>query len=90
MFGKKEREFKTHSQFSLEDVVPADNFYRQLEKHIDLGFVRALVQELYSPIGRPSIDPIVFFKLQLIAFFEDIRSERQMMEMVRLGHVALQ
>jgi hypothetical protein len=25
--------------------------------------------------GRPSIDPVVFFKLQLVMFFEDIRSE---------------
>jgi hypothetical protein len=29
--------------------------------------------------GRPSIDPIVFFKLQLVMFFEGIRSERQLM-----------
>jgi transposase len=61
MIGKKERDFKTHSQFSLEDLVPEDNFYRQLEAHIDLEFVRELMQELYSPIGRPSIDPVVFF-----------------------------
>jgi transposase len=29
--------------------------------------------------GRPSIDPVVFFKLQLIMYFEGIRSERQLM-----------
>jgi IS5 family transposase len=28
------------------------------------------------------VDPVVFFKLQLIIFFEDIRSERQLMGMV--------
>jgi transposase len=36
-------------------------------------------------MGRPSIDPIVFFKLQLIAFFEGIRSERQLMETVNVN-----
>jgi transposase len=36
-------------------------------------------------MGCPSIDPVVFFKLQLIAFFEGIRSERQLMEMVNLN-----
>jgi len=36
-------------------------------------------------MGRPSIDPVVFFKLQLIAFFEGIRSERQLMETVNLN-----
>ena len=51
MIGKKDRDFKTHSQFSLEDLVPEDNFYRQFEAHIELGFVRELVQDLYSPIG---------------------------------------
>jgi transposase-like protein DUF772 len=37
--------------------------------------------------GRPSIDPVVFFKLQLVMFFEDIRSERQLLRVVadRLG-----
>ena len=32
--------------------------------------------------GRPSIDPVVFFKLQLILFFEGLRSERQLMRVV--------
>jgi transposase len=36
-------------------------------------------------MGRPSIDPVVFFKLQLIMFFEGIRSERQLMEMVKVN-----
>ena len=35
--------------------------------------------------GRPSIDPVVFFKLQLIMFFEDIRSERQLINMASLN-----
>jgi transposase len=28
------------------------------------------------------VDPVVFFKLQLVMFFEDLRSERQLMEVV--------
>ena len=32
--------------------------------------------------GRPSIDPVVFFKLQLILFFEGLRSERQLLRVV--------
>lgn len=40
---------------------------------------------LYTDFGRPSIDPVVFFKLQLIAFFEGIRSERLLMETVSLN-----
>ncbi len=29
-----------------------------------------LVRDKYAAIGRPSVDPIVFFKLQLVMFFE--------------------
>src|SRR5829696_6090462 len=50
---------------SLEDLVPASNFYRHLEAKLDLSFVRDWTQELYAVRGRPSIDPVVFFKLQL-------------------------
>ena len=60
---------------SLEDLVPADNCYRHLEAKLDLGFVREWVRELYANRGRPSIDPVVFFKLQLVMFFGAIRTE---------------
>jgi transposase len=53
---------------------------------LDLSFLRDLVKRCYSTsMGRPSIDPVVFFKLQLIMFFEGIRSERQLMEIVNLN-----
>jgi transposase len=85
MLGHKAREFKPLTAVSLEELVPEDNFYRQLEKLLDLNFIHDLVASFYSDIGRPSIDPVVFFKLQLIAFFEGIRSERQLMETVNLN-----
>lgn len=61
-----------------------------------LSFVRELVAPLYAGGGRPSIDPVVFFELQLVVFFEDLRSERQLMRVVAdrlslrwyLGYVA--
>jgi transposase len=79
MMGKKERHFAPLINVSLEDLVPADHFYRHLEHTLDLSFVREFVQETYAGGGRPSIDPIVFFKLQLVMFFEGIRSERLLM-----------
>jgi len=86
MLGHKPKLFKQHTAISLEDLVPRDNFYRQVEAKLDLSFVRDLVREHYASVmGRPSIDPVVFFKLQLIMFFEGIRSERQLMETVNLN-----
>jgi hypothetical protein len=49
---------------SLEELVPADHFYRHLEAKLDLSFVRNWTEERYAELGRPSIDPVVFFKLQ--------------------------
>src|ERR671910_397600 len=80
MMGTKTRSFATLAQdISLEDLVPEDNFYRRLEARLDLSFVRELVRPLYAGGGRPSVDPVVFFKLQLVMFFEDLRSERRLM-----------
>src|SRR6266511_2719088 len=70
---------------SLEELVPADHFYRHLDAKLDLSFVRRWVQDCYAEGGRPSIDPVVFFKLQLILFFEGLRSERKLMETVALN-----
>src|SRR5687768_8725981 len=72
---------------SLEELVPANNFYRHLEAQLDPSFVRAWVEDCYAERGRPGIDPAVFFKLQLIMFFEGIRSERQLIEIASL-HLA--
>jgi transposase len=79
MMGSKKRYFAPLIHVSLEELVPADHFYRHLDRTLDLSFVREFVQETYAGGGRPSIDPIVFFKLQLVMFFEGIRSERQLM-----------
>jgi hypothetical protein len=63
VMGIKERRFDPlPHEISLEDLVPQDNFYRRLEAALDLSFVRNLVRPLYARGGRPSVDPVVFFK----------------------------
>ncbi|MDY7096462.1 MAG: IS1182 family transposase [Acidobacteriota bacterium] len=80
MMGIKERRFEPlPREISLEDLVPKNNFYRRLEATLDLSFVREMVRPLYARGGRPSVDPVVFFKLQLVMFFEGLRSERELM-----------
>jgi transposase len=80
MMGTKVREFAPLVNRSLDDLVPKDHFYRHVDRMLDLSFVRDLVRSCYAGGGRPSVDPVVFFKLQLIMFFEGIRSERQLMD----------
>jgi hypothetical protein len=87
MMGTKARAFSPLCNRSLETLVPTDQFYRHLHTTLDLTFVRALVCTTYKEWGRPSIDPIIFFKLQLVMFFEGIRSERELVRVAadRLG-----
>jgi transposase len=82
MMGTKARVFASHPAICLEQLVPSDDFYRHLDATLDLGFVRHWVVDEYANTGRPSVDPVVFFKLQLVLFFEGLRSERQLMRVV--------
>jgi transposase len=70
---------------SLERLIPPGHFYRHLDAQLDLRFVREWVRDCYAERGRPSIDPGTFFKLQVIMFFEGIRSERRLMEQADLN-----
>jgi hypothetical protein len=56
MLAHKAKDFKVQTGISLEQLVPQNNFYRQLEDKLDLSFVRDLVKRYYATaIGRPSI-----------------------------------
>ena len=68
MMGTKARLFQPVSAVSLNALVPANHFSRQLDRVLDLSFVRDLMQGTNADTGRPSIDPVVFFKLQLVLF----------------------
>lgn len=82
MQGRKARQPKLYYEFSLESTVPQDNFYRKLEKAVDLSWVHAKVAHCYSDVGRPSLDPEVFSKIELIAYLEGITSERELMRQI--------
>src|SRR4030095_14301269 len=82
VMGIKERACAPLPPVTREDLVPPDHFSRHRERSLDLSCVRDLVKGTYADIGRPSIDPVVFFKMQLILFFEGLRSERQLLRVV--------
>ncbi len=86
MLGPPEvRDLKRPVVVSLESVVPRGHFYRHLERVLALSFVRDLAADCYAASGRPSIDPVVFFKLHLVMFFEGLRSERKLIEIASLN-----
>jgi transposase len=58
--------------------IPRDHFYTRLDHLLQLEFVRELTLPLYRAGGRPSLDPVVFFKCMFIGFFENIIYDTQL------------
>jgi len=84
MQGKKKNPPKLFYNFSLEEYIPADNFYRILKQNLDLSFVHEETKNYYSHTGRPSLDPEVFFKCMIIGYLENKCSDRALERMVQM------
>jgi transposase len=78
MLGNKKFEPKLIYKLTLDDLVPEDNLYRILLKFLDLRFLYKECKNLYGTTGKPSIDPVVFFKLQIYGYLENIISDREL------------
>jgi transposase len=85
MQGKKHYSEKLFKQFQLSDRVPEDNFYRRLKKLLDLHWLYKATQKYYGTEGQQSIDPVVFFKLMLIGYLENLGSDRRIINTVACG-----
>lgn len=63
---------------TMEEIVPKDSLFRKIDKYIDFTFIYDKVKDLYCENnGRPSIDPIVLFKIIFIQALDGIKSMRQ-------------
>jgi transposase len=60
------------------NLVPEDNFYRQLDKALDLRFLYQSTKPYYGSEGQESIDPVVFFKICLVGYLNNINSDRRL------------
>ena len=59
--------------------LPRSRFYEALAKHLDLEWVCDATKSLYADgIGRPSSDPVVFVKLMLVSYFENIVTDSEL------------
>jgi transposase len=50
-------------EFQLDEVVPDDHLVREIGAVLDLSWVRAELASYYSPLGRPSIDPVLMIRM---------------------------
>lgn len=80
MQGEKHFQPKLFTSFNMVDRIPADNFYRRLKEILDLRFLKKDTEHLYGACGQKSIDPVVFFKICLVAYLENIISDRKLID----------
>lgn len=80
MQGRKTINEKLFYQVQLSTLVPLDNFYRRLNKVLDLSFLYKSTKKYYGTEGKQSIDPIVFFKICLVGYLNNIISDRKLIE----------
>lgn len=64
--------------------MPADNFYRRLKESLDLQWLYTSTKKYYGKEGQQSIDPVVFFKLILVGYLENLNSDRKIIEHSKL------
>ena len=78
---------KSVMQFvDMEMLVPQDHLVRLVDKTIDFEFIRDKVKHLYSlDKGRPSIDPVVLFKMVFIQYMFGIKSMRQTVKEIEVN-----
>jgi len=77
MQGRKAFKERLFTNFQLSDRVPVDNFYRRLKETIDFHFLYKTTARYYGRAGQESIDPVVFFKLMLVGYVENLGSDRR-------------
>lgn len=65
---------------TLEEIVPKEHLVRKIDAAIDLKFIEDEVENLYSAFGKPSIPPMVLFKLLIINYVFGINSMRKTCE----------
>lgn len=70
---------------TMEEIVPQDSLFRKVDKYIDFTFIYDEVKDLYCENnGRPSIDPVVLFKIVFIQALDGIKSMRKTCEKIKV------
>ena len=72
--------------FSIEEFVPSDHLLRKIDRAVDFIHIYDLVEDLYcKDNGRPSVDPVVIFKMVLIQHIYGIPSLRRTVEEIKMN-----
>jgi len=83
MMGQQKSEAQLFNYaVNLEKRVRSNHPLRKVKAAIDFGFVREAVAHCYGKNGNESVAPEVILKMMFLLFFDDIKSERELMEVI--------
>jgi transposase len=84
VFAKKKKAAQQEFWLATQQLVqsPKSTFYTKLDETLEEFEFARKVREICAPayrqsnVGRPGIDPVVYLKMIMVGFFEDLSSER--------------
>lgn len=83
---KEKSEHNTLEMVSVEGLVPFDHLLRKIDCAVDFTHIYDFVEDLYCmDNGRPSVDPVVLFKMVLIQHLYGIPSLRRTVEEINMN-----
>ena len=69
MQGQQDSQRVLFDTVDLESLIPEDHLLRRIDARIDFDFIYDVTKDLYcTDNGRNSIDPVLFFRMQLISY----------------------
>lgn len=81
MLTKRQEKREVVEKISLDRLVPEDHLLRKIDGAVNFNHIYEFVDDLYcKDNGRPSIDPVVLFKIIMIQRIYGIPSLRRMLE----------
>jgi len=87
MLTKRPNRQYTSEIVNLEEMIPENHFLRIIEKYFDWNFIYEEVEKQYSVFGRPSIDPVVLFKIHILKFLFNEDSLRRTYENLKYNNL---
>jgi len=86
MLTKKSKSRTQMQMLCIDELVPQNHILRNIDASLDFSFIYDEVAPLYSEgTGRPSIDPVVLFKIPMIQHLFGIRSMRQTIKEIEVN-----
>ena len=75
MLTKEQEQRQAIEMLCTDMMVPKDHLLRKVDEAVDFKHIYEIVEDLYcEDNGRPSVDPVVLFKLVMIQHLFGIRS----------------